>query len=137
MGALFNSNQWYHLYVNEDDKFAMKGTSLFKDGMKGATLFEKTDIDTAPQQWQVYTVENSNYTVMRTKDSGPDGFFSTQFAPSATVEGQILAYMARGNITDDSAYWQWTSWKDGTFYVTNKRNTTDWHLSEYQSSTLM
>jgi hypothetical protein len=135
--ALFDPNQWYHIYVNQDDKFALKGTSLYKQSMYGATYFEKADLDKPWQRWQMYNVENTTDYVMRTKDSGPDGFFSTQFSSASDLEGQIYGTLIRGNISDGSVYWQWTSWTDGTFYLTNKRNDTGWHLSERNTATVM
>jgi hypothetical protein len=36
--------------------------------------------------------------------------------------------MRNATLGDDSILWQISPWEDGTFYMTNAANGTDWHL---------
>jgi hypothetical protein len=41
--------------------------------------------------------------------------------------------MVKGSVTDDSIYWMFSPWEDGTFFMTNKKNGTNWHLEKRYS----
>ena len=125
--ANLDSNQWYKVYLNENDNRSLWGTNLFKNGKTGAVYMN----DTAPSQftdrWQIYPI-NSSTSVLRTKQGGKDAFLGALYSPDEATPGHTHADMVRGNISDDSVFWAITPWGDGTFYMTNAANGTAWHL---------
>jgi hypothetical protein len=125
--ANFDSNQWYQLYVNQNDDNALYGTNLFDKGLTGAVYFNATDTDRPGYRWQIYSMPNDTY-VIRNSDAGANGFLGTKFAPNEDTPGQTQGQMIRGNISDASIFWSIEPWGDGTFFLTNAANTTKWHL---------
>ncbi|KAF2686252.1 hypothetical protein K458DRAFT_441817 [Lentithecium fluviatile CBS 122367] len=126
--ANFNTSQWYHLYVNQNKDNAFIGTNLFKDnGTSGSVFYEPTNTTEGRQRWQLYPM-NDTYYVLRSKEGGPDAFLGAMFSEDEKTPGQTRARMIRGDLSDDSVYWQISPWGDGTFFLTNKKNGTDWHL---------
>lgn len=71
---------------------------------------------------------------MRTKASGEEGFLGTMISDTEETQGNIVPRMIRANVSDDSIYWNISNWRDGTFYLANKANTTDWHLTRKGNS---
>ncbi|KAF2819322.1 hypothetical protein CC86DRAFT_144642 [Ophiobolus disseminans] len=129
----FDKNQWYHLYVNEDKKQALMGTSLFnKGGTHGAVFFNTTNTATNVQRWQVYPVTVNDITVyiFRCKDGGPNGFMGTAYVETEATDGETRPQMLRGDIANENVYWSFGSWGDGTWFLTNAANTTDYHLNK-------
>ena len=58
----------------------------------------------------------------------------TSYSEQEDTPGKIVPWMIRGNVSDDSVYWQVGTWKDGTFFLSNKANTTDYHLTRKPNS---
>ncbi|KAF2715513.1 hypothetical protein K504DRAFT_422349 [Pleomassaria siparia CBS 279.74] len=128
--ANFNSNYWYHLFVNQNKDIAVTGTNLFNhNGTTGAVFFGGVATANSTQRWQWYGIDTTTY-VLRCKEGGPNAFLGTKFEPKETTPGHTQALMVRGNVSDDSVFWNVTPWGDGTFYLTNKENGTDWHLNK-------
>lgn len=127
-----DKNQWYHLYVNNDKKQALLGTSLFKDGLKGSVFFNTTNIASSVQRWQIFpvTVNDTTMYTFRSKDSGPNGFMGTSYSEDEETEGKTRASMMRGDIASDRAFWSFGSWGDSTWFLTNVANTTEYHLNK-------
>jgi hypothetical protein len=144
--SIFNRNKWYHIYTgavngdNGDHKSnatTLLGTSLFnKTTGKGSSFFKAANITEPYQQWQIYPID-SDYFVLRTRDSGQNGFLATQEDVNAKVPSGITAAMVRGNITDESVYWQIKPWDDGYYYLTNKKDGSGLHLSNIGKQSVM
>lgn len=135
--ANFDSNQWYHLYVNENKNQALVGASLSaqSNGTRGSAFFQAANLTQPNQRWQFYAV-NSTFYVLRTSKGGPDAFLSTKFEEDESTPGQTQPQMIRGNVSDDSVYWRVSPWGDGTFFLTNKENGTAWHLERKPNALL-
>jgi hypothetical protein len=134
----FDTNQWYQLYTNEDKKSSLIGTSLFnRGGTRGAVFFNTTDTSANVQRWQIFPVtinETTAYTI-RSKDSGSNGFMGTGFNPNEEIEDSTRPMMFRGDVADNSVYWSFNTWGDGTWYLTNAANDTQ-HLNRQSNGLL-
>jgi hypothetical protein len=129
----FDTNQWYQLYVNEDKRQSLLGTSLYnKGGTKGAVFFNTTNIDSNLQRWQIFpvTVDGATVYTLRSKDSGPNGFMGTGYSEDEDTEGKTRPSMFRGDIADNNVYWTFDSWGDGTWYLSSAANGTTYHLNK-------
>ncbi|KAF2786527.1 hypothetical protein K505DRAFT_259722 [Melanomma pulvis-pyrius CBS 109.77] len=128
--ANFNSSFWYHLYVNQNEKAGLSGTNLYNNNnTTGAVFFTTFSTDDSAQRWQWYGVTSTTY-VLRCKEGGPNAFLSTKFEPKESTPGQTQALMVRGNVSDDSVFWEVSPWGDGTFFLDNSENGTSWHLEK-------
>ena len=136
--ANFNSNTWYHIYFNEDNTTALMGSSLFNHTLQAGTTFFQSYNYSNPDpahQWQLNKVSSDpEFYVMRTKASGPDGFFATRIKAEEDTQGNMVPRMIRGNVSDDSVYWLVSPWGDGSSFLSNKANKTDWHLTRKDNS---
>jgi hypothetical protein len=45
--------------------------------------------------------------------------------------------MVKGNISDESVFWSIEPWGDGTFYMVNEANGTDWHLANHNGGIIL
>ncbi|KAF1961903.1 hypothetical protein CC80DRAFT_436314 [Byssothecium circinans] len=134
--ANFNPNRWYHVFPNQDPKTGLVGTSLFKDKVAGSVFYSGANVTRREQQWQFYPID-SEYYVLRTSEGGPEGFLGATISANETSPGHTRARMTRGNVLDDSVYWKIEPWKDGTFFMWNKRNESSWHLGKNASTVFM
>ena len=128
-----DKNQWYHLYVNGIKKRALIGTDLNSSGgTRGAVFFNTTDTAVNVQRWQIYPVTVNDTTVytLRCKETGPNGFMGTGYVDEEETEGKTRPMMLRGDIADNTVYWNFGSWGDGTWFLTNSANGTDYHLNK-------
>ncbi|KZM26884.1 uncharacterized protein EKO05_0011403 [Ascochyta rabiei] len=121
-----DTNQWYSMYVNNDNRTSLLGTNLYnRAGTTGAVFFNNTNPDIATQRWQIYPINATAY-VLRCKASGANGFIGTQPADAA---GAITPLMLRGDVADNSVFWRFGSWGDGTWYLWNSANGTEFHFA--------
>ena len=137
----FDENQWYHLYVGGSKDNAIVGTPLvfgdpnLEDTTKHNTttgaVFKSTNKindDEHEQKWQIVAID-SEYYVLRTAASGPNGYLATNYASNReNLTSHTLARMVRDNVSDASIYWKISMWSASTFKFTNKANGTDWPL---------
>lgn len=134
--ANFNSSFWYHLYVNTDKTRSLAATDLFsRNGTMGAVLYKSVATQNATQRWQWYGINSTTY-VLRCEEGGPDAFLGTKYSSDEHTPGQTQAVMVRGNVSDNSVYWTVSPWGDGTFFMTNGENGTDWHLEKRGSGSI-
>jgi hypothetical protein len=126
--ANFDSNQWYHLHLNDTDDISLAGAALsYGDGLAGPIYFGPATGDAATQQnagrfrWQIYPV-NDTSVVLRSEEGKPDAFLSTTFSSTEPADGHTWARLARGNITDSSVYWTISPWGDGTFFMVSAQS---------------
>jgi hypothetical protein len=80
------------------------------------------------QKWQIFAIDETYY-VLRSKEGRVDAFLGTMYSEDETTPGNTSVRMVRGNVSDDSVFWQISLWGDGTFHMTNKRNGTEWNLT--------
>ncbi|PVH95974.1 hypothetical protein DM02DRAFT_536219 [Periconia macrospinosa] len=133
--ANFNNNVWYQVYLNESKDESLNGTPLYARNT-GAAFVRTSKESDYEQYWQFYAVD-SDYYVMRTRSGGPDAYLGAKLKEEETTAGRSAPEMRRGNMTDDSALWKITPWGDGTFYLSNKQNKTDWHLGKRKDDSLL
>jgi hypothetical protein len=129
--ANFNTREWYHLYVNQNASNALIGAGL--NGHSGPVFGELKDLASGRQRWQIFPI-NETYYVLRTKEGGPNAFLGTFFTEEEDTPGKTRPRMIRGNESDDSIFWRITPWGDGTFFMSNKQNKTDWHLARKRNA---
>lgn len=122
-------NLWYSMFIDPSHTQSMVGTALYNgDGSRGA-VFIKTRNDTdTEQRWQLRKF-NSTVWTLRSQGSGPNSYLSAKYSDDEQQKGKSFVYMARGDIADASAYWTIASWGDGTWYLINLANKTDYHLT--------
>ena len=136
--ANFDTNQWYHIYYNENKDTAMLGSILYDQVNQFGTSFWQTYNQSSPDRshlWQFYLLSTEpSFYALRTKDSGGEGFLGTRFSQDEDTPGKTVPCMMRGNVSDDSVYWRVSPWGDGTFFLSNKANKTEWHLTRKSNS---
>src|SRR6266702_4241794 len=107
--ANFNSNQWYQLNVKSaSTDLSMDGSILYDHG-KGAVFFQDTNTTLPGQQWQIYAFNFSTH-VLRTKESGHDGYLGVAVNYNETTAGNTVPEMRNHTLSDDSMFWQITPW---------------------------
>lgn len=134
--ANFNSSVWYQLYINEDATQTFWGSELFKNHTSGSVYFRKNDTKAPENKWQLYGINDTTY-VLRSSKGGADGFLGTMFSPDEDHPGRTRPRMVRNNVSDDSIFWHVSPWGDGTFYMTNDANKTEWRLRKLGAKTVM
>jgi hypothetical protein len=93
-----------------------------------AAFVQPTNISTLEQQWQLYPFDTIYY-VLRSHGGGANGFLHASGSSDVgSLPGNTISDMKSYTRQDDSIFCQITAWKDGTFYMTNKENGTDWHI---------
>lgn len=108
------------------------GDPLLEDTTKqnsttGAVFLATNKIeDNEPaQKWQIVSFD-SDYYVLKSAAAGSRGYLASFFAEDRTnLSSRTLARMVRDNVSDASVFWKISSWRDGTFQLTNKANGTD------------
>ncbi|EPE36514.1 hypothetical protein GLAREA_08677 [Glarea lozoyensis ATCC 20868] len=124
----FDTNRWYQIYLLDNTVQSLAGTILYNQGRSGAVFIQDTNLTSGGQQWQIFPF-NETYHVLRTKDSGPTGYLHASFSVDETTPGLTVPDMRDAEIQDDSMFWQIDPWGDGTFFMTNANNGSDWHLN--------
>ncbi|KAF2449012.1 hypothetical protein P171DRAFT_222790 [Karstenula rhodostoma CBS 690.94] len=128
--ANFDRNQWYHIYYNKNNETAFMGGELHnRTAQAGTTFFQTFDPKEPAHHWQFYRVEDSKFYLLRTMASGAEGFLGTRYSETEDTPGKTVPYMIRGNVSDDSIYWNVGTFPDGTFFLSNKANKTTYHLT--------
>ncbi|KAF1917272.1 hypothetical protein BDU57DRAFT_159420 [Ampelomyces quisqualis] len=98
---------------------------------KGAVFMSPNEASATVQRWQIVPV-NINQThayILRTRESGANGFMGTGYFANEGSEGMTRPSMFRGDVVDNNVYWNFGSWGDGMFYLTNTINGT-YHLNK-------
>jgi hypothetical protein len=133
-----DTNQWYQICWSENPtKQCFVGTWLYNGtaagkNTRGATFLSPTNSSVPDQLWAILPVSVNSTTVytLRTKDSGPQGFLASEFVAEETTEGSTRPSMFRGDIATNNVFWTFGGWGDGTFFLTNTANGTDWHMNK-------
>jgi hypothetical protein len=132
-----DTNQWYQICLDGNSKGqCFVGTWLYTGGnTKGATFLNPSNSSKSDQLWAILPVTVNSTTVytLRTKDSGPNGFLASEYVAEEDTDGKTRPSMFRGDIAVDNVYWLFGGWGDGTFFLTNTANGTDWHMNKKDS----
>jgi hypothetical protein len=123
-----DANQWYYIYVGMSDKDALWGTNLYNQGKEGAIFLNYTQTSASTMRWQIYPINSTTY-VLRSKEGGANAFVGTHYVAAEETEGHTRPYMVNGMIADDSVFWQFGSWGDDSWWLTNAQNGTNYHLN--------
>ena len=129
--ANLDPTSWYQIYLGDDTATTIVGTYLvFSDDESGAVFFQGTkEPSPGPEQiWQVFPY-NTTYYVLRTQASGANGYLHASLSVNETTPGRTVPDMLRADQQDDSMFWRIDPWGDGTFFLTNAANGSDWHLN--------
>jgi hypothetical protein len=122
-----DSNRWYALYVNQNKSSTLG--CIYKPGSRsGAITLPSSAPSEEKQRWQIYPLNATTY-VLRNQHGGPNTFLGAFFEPKEIAEGQTRPRLARGDIADDTVYWTFGRWGDGTYWMSNGANGTDWHFN--------
>jgi hypothetical protein len=126
----FDSNTWFRI-SDPDDILSLVGTYLFEQHDTEGTAFMRISNDTDPEQlWQIWTYDSEHF-VLRTAASGSEGYLGTQIGTSIESSentGDTIPYVASSGRSDESSLWRINPWGDGTFFMLNDANGTDWHM---------
>ncbi|KAJ4313079.1 hypothetical protein N0V94_007113 [Neodidymelliopsis sp. IMI 364377] len=124
-----DTNQWYHMYLNDNKKSSFIGSGLFtKSGTSGTVFFNDTVDLTAPRQrWQIYPINSTTF-VLRTGEGGANAFLGTHLVAGEETQGGSRPRMVRGDVADDSVFWAFGSWGDGTYWLENAQNGSAYHV---------
>lgn len=86
------------------------------------------------EQWQIFPY-NSSYFVLRTKESSSIGYLAVAVGTGdVPTPGNTKAITQNYTLCDNSMFWKISPWGDGTFYLSNAQNGTDWHLNVRDNS---
>ncbi|KAF9699594.1 hypothetical protein EKO04_002431 [Ascochyta lentis] len=127
-GPSLDTNQWYFLYVGNSKDNALWGTSLYSKGKEGAVFLNYTQTGVNNMRWQIYPFNDTSY-IIRSKAGGANALLGTHYVPAEQTEGHTRPYMVKDSIADDSVFWQFGSWGDDSWWLTNARNGTTYHLN--------
>ncbi|KAH7374342.1 hypothetical protein BKA66DRAFT_572299 [Pyrenochaeta sp. MPI-SDFR-AT-0127] len=131
----FDSNMWYQILAKRTGK-TLLGTAPFSgDKSKGAVIMGTAAASGFSQRWQIYQI-NSTYWSLRTQEAGPDSWLGAIYKSAETTEGNTRPYMARGDIADTSAFWAINPWGDGTWYLSNAANGTNYRMNDKDGAVL-
>ncbi|KAK8184544.1 hypothetical protein BC567DRAFT_206598 [Phyllosticta citribraziliensis] len=123
----FNSNRWYQILLS-NETLAFTGTPRWDGYSYGSMMTNVQNRTEFEQQWQVYPF-NSTFFVLRTRASGPDNYLRVMLS----VDGEGLPIpkprMVNPMLPDVSWLWAMGKWADGSFYLWNAENGTNWHLN--------
>ncbi|KAJ4424914.1 hypothetical protein N0V82_000418 [Gnomoniopsis sp. IMI 355080] len=141
MSLNLNTDAWYQISVTKFPGFSLIGTSLFRDGLTGSLFFTKTNTTKPGQRWQFYPYNSSVY-VLRCEDGGPNAYLNAAKGTgnssdhAQNVTGDTVPILANASVSDDSMFWQVEPWTDGTYYLSNLANGTNWRLNTQDSALL-
>jgi hypothetical protein len=140
--ANFDSSSWYSVTIKAnglDSPVTSLATSDTTNNGTGSVFFQVTDTSKANQRWQLFNAKDDSY-ILRSGNSGPWGYMvavaSNAKSSNANSGNTVPAAWNYANITDDSMYWTIKPWGDGSFYMQNSANGSDWHL-QLESNGLM
>ncbi|KAK7517254.1 uncharacterized protein IWZ02DRAFT_492555 [Phyllosticta citriasiana] len=123
----FNTNRWYQI-LPSNDSLALSGTATWEGEGYGSVITHDQNRTDYEQQWQIYSF-SSTLVVLRTRASGPDNYLRVQGA-DWYGDGPIpKPRMSNASTPDLSMFWSMGKWADGSFYLWNAENGTNYHLN--------
>jgi hypothetical protein len=129
MALNIDDNLWYQVIITSDDVLSLASTN--SQSGHGAVFFEITNITSPRQQWQIWNAKDGTY-VLRSQESGPNFYVTTQADKQDTEDnsGSSTPGTTLYTHADQSMYWTIGPWGDGSFFLTNRANGTNWHLEK-------
>lgn len=127
----YDTNQWYQICLGDKKDSCVIGTSLFTgSNTKGAVFISPGNASAPVQRWQIFpvTVNQTAAYVLRSSDSGPNGFLGVGYSANEETEGMTRPMMYRGDVAVQNVFWSFGNWGDGTSFMTNAINGTS-HLN--------
>ncbi|KAL6707238.1 hypothetical protein ACN47E_004226 [Coniothyrium glycines] len=134
-GPNLDPNQWYHLYVTSGPGQGLIGNNPPNNDATSGVWFNPTNITKPNFRWQVFQLNETTWT-LRCNESGPNRYLAAGYFAAEDTDGHTRPYLARGDIADASAYWTLSPWGDGTFYMWNAANTSDYRMMKKGSGTM-
>jgi hypothetical protein len=125
--SLIDSNRWYALFIAGPERRNQTLGCIYGQGTKSGAITMDPEAPSLPKQrWQIYPLNATTY-VLRNQRGGANAFLGAFFEPKETADGQTRPRIVRGDIADATVYWSFGRWGDGTYWLSNAANTTDWH----------
>jgi hypothetical protein len=128
--ANFDNNYWYQMVLKSSNTLSFASSALSKGS--GSVFFQITNTSHPAQKWQVYGAPNNTY-VFRSSEGGPRGYLTAHGSPvdkSTVNSGNTVPTLSVITMADDSMYWSIQPWGDGSFWMTNQANGSNWHLEK-------
>jgi hypothetical protein len=128
--ANFNNNYWYQMVLKSSSALSFASSTVSKGS--GSVFFQVTNTSRASQKWQVYGTANNTY-VFRSLAGGSTGYLTAHGNPvdkSSVNSGNTVPTLSDYSIADMSMYWSIKPWGDGSFWMENEVNGSDWHLEK-------
>jgi hypothetical protein len=129
--ANFDQGYWYQMLLKSSNVLSFASSSLDKSG-SGSAFFQVTNTSLPNQRWQIWSSQNNTY-IFRSAEGGPTGYLTAHgnnVDKSKVNSGNTVPTVSDVNIADDSMYWSIQPWGDGSFWMENKANGSDWHLEK-------
>lgn len=141
MGSLnLDQNAWYQINVTRQSGQSLVGTPLYtNNGTQGAVFYQITNTSSPMQSWQFWPYNSSVY-LLRCRDSGPNSYLAASSLgggdgdPAGHVIGDSVPVMNSYKNTDASMFWVAAPWGDGTYYLYNLANGSNWRINVLSSS---
>jgi hypothetical protein len=131
MAANLDKSFWYQVTLESSEVLSLASTGYGKTGT-GSAFFQVTNKTSPNQLWQLWSAKDSTY-VLRSQESGPEGYL-TAHVGKENVKGENTGNTLPGisvyTLADESMYWTISPWGDGSSFMTNGANGTDWHLEK-------
>jgi hypothetical protein len=128
--ANFDNNHWYQMVTKTSNTLSFASSNLSKNS--GSAFFQITNTTRPSQRWQIFSAPNSTY-VFRSQEGGPKGYLTAHGNPvdkSTVNSGNTIPTLTGYTLADDSMYWSIQPWGDGSFWMENQANGSDWHLEK-------
>ncbi|KAF2763165.1 hypothetical protein EJ05DRAFT_506785 [Pseudovirgaria hyperparasitica] len=138
-GANFDKDHWYHIQTQGNRDQYVIGTYLYADNGTVGGVFNNNIDGGKPeeQRWQFFPVGDSF--VLRTVASGHTGYLRAVYSVNETYNnGRTVVAMANETLLDPgevaggdgnaSIFWNVGFWDDGSQYLWNRDNGSDWRL---------
>lgn len=107
------------MYVTSGPGQALMGLNPGKEGLRAAVYFNPTNLTAETNRWQLFQLNSTTY-ALRCQSGGPDVWLGVKIGD----DGEDAPYLARGDLSDNSAFWTIGSWGDDFWYLSNAANGT-------------
>lgn len=136
MSLNLDTNAWYQINVTRFTGLSLRGTVLYdKDHKAGAAFYTTSNTSDPSQYWQFYPYNASVY-LLRCKTPGSKAYLGATQTTNKGVTGNTSPYVADYSISDASMFWTVEPWGDGTYYLWNLGNGSDWRMNVLQTALL-
>ncbi|KAK0103075.1 hypothetical protein ONS95_000747 [Cadophora gregata] len=129
--ANFDRNSWHKIIVagSLDADFCFVGGLLGDQNETAGSVFSWNSVPLRDdQQWQIFPYNNTFY-VLRTRGSTALGYLGVFFKDMEQTPGKTAPRTRTASLSDDSMFWTIGPWGDGTFWLSNAANGSDWRMT--------